>query len=87
MATGEGETRRGQSARPASPSYRAIDASSRINRAAASVVENPKFNQDLEKVRWRNENGALTPQQTAAFIKTKREAWGRFVREIGLKPD
>jgi tripartite-type tricarboxylate transporter receptor subunit TctC len=59
----------------------------RINGLAVSIVDNPKFNQDLSKIRWRNVEGGRTPQATAEFIRTKREAWGRFIREIGLQPE
>jgi tripartite-type tricarboxylate transporter receptor subunit TctC len=58
----------------------------RINRAAAQVVENPGFNQDLRKVRWRNTVGALTPEGAAEAMRQARNDWGVFIREIGLQP-
>ena len=58
----------------------------RINRAAAAVVEAPKFNQDLAKIRWRNLDGARTPEGTAEFIRQARADWGAFIKEIGLQP-
>ena len=58
----------------------------RINKAAASVVESPKFNKDLSKVRWRNLKGARTPEGVAAFLSDARADWGAFVREIGITP-
>jgi tripartite-type tricarboxylate transporter receptor subunit TctC len=71
----------------AGPAGMSGDLAQRINRAAASVLENPKYNQDLASVRWRLLEGARTPQGTAEFIRTKREAWARFISEIGLKPE
>ena len=58
----------------------------RINRSVAAVVEAPKFNQDLEKIRWRNLDGVRTPQGTAEFIRQARADWGAFIKEIGLQP-
>jgi tripartite-type tricarboxylate transporter receptor subunit TctC len=69
------------------PAGMAPELTQRINRLAASIVENPKYNQDLASVRWRLLEGARTPQGTAEFIRAKREAWARFVKEIGLKPE
>lgn len=60
---------------------------SRIHKATATVVENPNFNRDLESIRWRLVQGARTPQGTAEFIRDKRAAWGRFIKEIGLQPE
>ena len=57
-----------------------------INRAAAAVVEDPKFNQGLAKIRWRNLNGARTPEGTADFQRRTRAEWGTFIRDIGLQP-
>ena len=59
----------------------------RINRVAAQVVENPAFNQELEKLRWRNAGGASTPQGTAEALARNREAWGRFVKIAGIQPE
>jgi tripartite-type tricarboxylate transporter receptor subunit TctC len=70
----------------AGPAGLAPELVQRINQAAASVVQDPKFNQDLKTVRWRNLEGARTPQGTAEFIRREREAWGRFIREAGIKP-
>jgi tripartite-type tricarboxylate transporter receptor subunit TctC len=58
----------------------------RINRAAAAVVEDAKFNQDLRKLRWRNLGGARTPEGTAQFLRQARADWGEFIRETGLRP-
>jgi len=58
----------------------------RINKAAASVVEAPKFNQDLAKVRWRNLYGTLTPAGVAEFLRRTRADWGEFAGEIGMQP-
>ncbi|OGA26941.1 MAG: hypothetical protein A3I01_15925 [Betaproteobacteria bacterium RIFCSPLOWO2_02_FULL_65_24] len=58
----------------------------RINRAAANVVEDPKFNQDLSKLRWRNLKGARTPEGTVEFLRQARAEWGEFIREIGIQP-
>jgi tripartite-type tricarboxylate transporter receptor subunit TctC len=59
----------------------------RINKAAAAVVEDPKFNKDLSKLRWRNLKGGRTPQGTAEFLREARAEWGQFVREAGVQPE
>ncbi len=58
----------------------------RINRLTASIVENPKFNQDLATVRWRNLEGARGLQGTADFIREKRARWAAFIKDIGIEP-
>jgi tripartite-type tricarboxylate transporter receptor subunit TctC len=58
----------------------------RINRAAATVVEDPKFHDSVAKLRWRNLEGARTPEGTAEFQRRTRDEWGVFIREIGIKP-
>jgi tripartite-type tricarboxylate transporter receptor subunit TctC len=57
-----------------------------INRTVAAVVEDPKFNQSLTKIRWRNLNGARTPEGTAEFQTRTRAQWGQFISDIGLRP-
>jgi tripartite-type tricarboxylate transporter receptor subunit TctC len=59
----------------------------RINRAAATIVEDPKFNKELSTVRWFNFEGARTVEGTAQFIRVQREAWGRFIKEAGIEPE
>lgn len=59
----------------------------RINKASASVVENPKFNQDLASLRWRNAAGAQTPQGTAELMRRARLEWGVFIKEAGITPE
>jgi tripartite-type tricarboxylate transporter receptor subunit TctC len=59
----------------------------RINRAAATVVENPAFNKDMSTVRWANHEGARTAAGTAEFIRARREDWAKFVREAGIEPE
>ena len=59
----------------------------RINRVAASVVENPRFNQDLARLRWRNTGGARTPQGTAEHMRRARADWGTYIREAGVVPE
>jgi tripartite-type tricarboxylate transporter receptor subunit TctC len=57
----------------------------RINRAAASVVEDPAFNHEMASVRWANWEGARTVEGTQEFIRTRREAWQKFIREAGIQ--
>jgi tripartite-type tricarboxylate transporter receptor subunit TctC len=59
----------------------------RINRAAAAVIEDPKFNKDLSTLRWANWDGARTVEGTAQYIRAQREAWARFVKEAGIEPE
>jgi hypothetical protein len=51
------------------------------------VVQNPSFNQNLAKLRWRNAGGASTPQGTAEALARNRAAWGRFVKTAGIQPE
>jgi tripartite-type tricarboxylate transporter receptor subunit TctC len=67
------------------PGGMARDLAYRINRAAAAVVESPGFNQDMAKIRWRNLDGARTPEGTAEFIRQVRLDWGVFIKEIGVQ--
>ncbi len=59
----------------------------RINRAAAAVVEAPRFNQNLAKLRWRNNAGARTPQATAEWLRRTRAEWGLYIQQAGIRPD
>jgi tripartite-type tricarboxylate transporter receptor subunit TctC len=59
----------------------------RINRAAATVVEDSSFNKDMATVRWANWEGARSPEGTAEFIRERREAWGKFIKEAGIEPE
>ena len=59
----------------------------RINKASAGVVENPKFNQDLASLPWRNAAGAQTPQGTAELMRRARFEWGVFIKEAGITPE
>jgi tripartite-type tricarboxylate transporter receptor subunit TctC len=59
----------------------------RINRAAAKVVEDPAFNKSMSSVRWSNHEGARTAEGTAEFIRVRREAWAKFVKEAGIEPE
>jgi tripartite-type tricarboxylate transporter receptor subunit TctC len=59
----------------------------RINRAAAAVVEAPRFNQDLAKLRWRNSAGARTPQATAEWLQRTRAEWGVYIQQAGIRPE
>ena len=58
----------------------------RINRIATTLVESPRFNQDVAKLRWRNLGGARTPEGTAEFQRKSHADWGAFIREIGIQP-
>lgn len=69
------------------PAGMPADLVQRINAAAAAVVSNPQFNQQLKQLRWQNVGGARTPEGTAEFIRQSRERWGKFIQEIGRKPE
>jgi tripartite-type tricarboxylate transporter receptor subunit TctC len=32
-------------------------------------------------------DGALTPEATAAFVRSQRDAWGEIVRAAGITPE
>ncbi|MSQ51734.1 MAG: tripartite tricarboxylate transporter substrate binding protein [Betaproteobacteria bacterium] len=70
----------------AGPAGMSAELAQRVNRLTASIVENPKFNQDLATVRWRNLEGARSLQGTVDFIRDKRARWAAFIKEIGIEP-
>lgn len=69
----------------AGPAAMPVSLAQRINRAAASVVEDPRFNKDLSTVRWFNWEGARSLEGTAQYVRVHREAWAKFIKEAGIE--
>jgi tripartite-type tricarboxylate transporter receptor subunit TctC len=69
------------------PAPMAPDTVARINAAAAAVVKDPRYKQQLKPLRWENTGGARSPQEVVEFIRLLREEWGRVIAEIGRKPE
>jgi tripartite-type tricarboxylate transporter receptor subunit TctC len=69
------------------PAGMSPDVVQRINAASDTVVRDPQFNQQLKSLRWQNRNGARSPQGTVEFIRDSRDRWGKFIAEIGRKPE
>ena len=59
----------------------------RINRIAATIVEDPSFNKEVGHVRFANHDGARTVEGTMEFIRGRREEWRNFIREAGIEPE
>jgi tripartite-type tricarboxylate transporter receptor subunit TctC len=71
----------------AGPAKMPANLTEQINRASAAVVQNPKFNADLARLRWRNVDGVRTPRETSELILKSRAEWGSLIREIGIEPE
>jgi tripartite-type tricarboxylate transporter receptor subunit TctC len=71
----------------ASPAGMAPALAQRINRIAATIIEDPSFNKELSHVRFANHEGARTVDGTMEFIRTRREAWQKFIKEAGIEPE
>lgn len=59
----------------------------RLNAESAGVVKDTKFIQELGKIYWYNFEGTRTPEGASEFVRRESDTWGRFVREIGVKPE
>jgi tripartite-type tricarboxylate transporter receptor subunit TctC len=71
----------------AAPAGMAPALAQRINRIAATIVEDASFNKDVGHVRFANHEGARSVEGTMEFIRGRREEWQRFIREAGIQPE
>jgi tripartite-type tricarboxylate transporter receptor subunit TctC len=71
----------------ASPAGMAPALAQRINRIAAGIIEDPLFNKELSHIRFANHEGARTVEGTMEFIRTRRDAWQRFIKEAAIEPE
>jgi tripartite-type tricarboxylate transporter receptor subunit TctC len=58
----------------------------RMNRELDMILKDPEVAGQLAVVGFFTD-GAGTPDETRAFIKTQYDLWGKITREIGLKPE
>jgi tripartite-type tricarboxylate transporter receptor subunit TctC len=58
----------------------------RVNKELDAVLKDPEVIDRIQKAGFYND-GAGTPEQTAAFIRDQYAAWGRVVKEIGLEKE
>jgi len=70
----------------AAPANTPPDIVARMNQELDKILKDPEVANQLAVVGFFTE-GAGTPDQTRAFIKTQYDLWGKITREIGLKPE
>jgi tripartite-type tricarboxylate transporter receptor subunit TctC len=70
----------------AAPANTPPDIVARMNRELDKILKDPEVAHQLAVVGFFTE-GAGTPDETRAFIKTQYDLWGKITREIGLKPE
>ena len=70
----------------ATPANTPPDAVARMNQELDKILKDPEVANQLAVVGFFTE-GAGTPDETRAFIKTQYDLWGKITREIGLKPE
>jgi tripartite-type tricarboxylate transporter receptor subunit TctC len=58
----------------------------RVNKELDAALKDPEVIDRMQKAGFYND-GAGTPEQTAAFIRDQYAAWGRVVKEIGLEKE
>ncbi|MET0277144.1 MAG: tripartite tricarboxylate transporter substrate binding protein [Pseudorhodoplanes sp.] len=58
----------------------------KLNRELDAVLKDPEVIDRMQKAGFYND-GAGTPEQTAAFVRDQYAAWGRVVKEIGLEKE
>jgi tripartite-type tricarboxylate transporter receptor subunit TctC len=58
----------------------------KLNKEIDAVLKDPEVIDRMQKAGFYND-GAGTPEQTAAFVRDQYAAWGRVVKEIGLEKE
>jgi tripartite-type tricarboxylate transporter receptor subunit TctC len=62
------------------------DVVARMNREFDVVLKDPEIAGRLREIGFFTE-GAGTPAETGAYLRSQYEAWGKVVREIGIQPE
>ena len=70
----------------AAPAGTPPDVLAKMNQELDKILKDPEVANQLAVVGFFTE-GAGTPDETRAFIKTQYDLWGKITREIGLKPE
>lgn len=58
----------------------------RVNREMDKILKDPEVRARMQKAGFYSD-GAGTPEQAAAYIRSQYDAWGKVVKEIGLQPE
>jgi tripartite-type tricarboxylate transporter receptor subunit TctC len=70
----------------AAPARTPRDIVTRMNQELDKILKDPEMVQQLAVVGFFTE-GAGTPEETRAFVKSQYDLWGKVTREIGLQPE
>ncbi len=70
----------------AAPKGTPADIVTRINQAMDQILRGSDLIKRLGELGF-YVDGALTPEATAAFVRSQRNAWGEIVRAAGIKPE
>jgi tripartite-type tricarboxylate transporter receptor subunit TctC len=70
----------------AAPAKTPHDVVVRLNQELDKILKDPEVVQQLAVVGFFTE-GAGTPEETRAYVKTQYDLWGKITREIGLQPE
>ena len=70
----------------AAPKGTPSDIIKRLNGAMDQILKQPELVKRLGELGFYVE-GALTPQATADFVRSQRDAWGEIVRAAGIAPE
>ena len=57
---------------------------SRLNRAAATALNEPQYKSQMKKIRWINVDGPRSPGQTLDFIRKGQLEWARVIKVLGM---
>jgi tripartite-type tricarboxylate transporter receptor subunit TctC len=70
----------------AAPAKTPADIVTRMNGELDKILKDPEIVAQLAKVGFFTE-GADTPEQTRAFVKSQYDLWGKVAHDIGIKPE
>jgi tripartite-type tricarboxylate transporter receptor subunit TctC len=70
----------------AAPAGTPLEIVAKMNQELDKILKDPEVVQQLALVGFFAE-GAGTPDETRAFVKSQYDLWGKVTREIGLKPE
>lgn len=62
------------------------DVVQRVNREMDKILKDPDVRARMQKAGFYSD-GAGTPEEAVAYIKSQYDAWGKVVKEIGLQPE
>ena len=68
------------------PTGTPVEVVQKINREMQIILNDASIVKRLREIGFYTD-GAGTPETTGQFIRSQYEAWGKVIREIGLKPE